>query len=95
MRKRHAIWHLAIPVALSLLLVGMTLVSIAHFHNSDESSEATCQICHLSHQPIDRPLAIDPQSAMALQAPAPEPRDTGFAPAPVIRRLPARAPPSV
>jgi len=93
MHKRHAIWHLVVPVALSLLLIGMTLVSVCHHHGA-ESSETTCQICHLSHQPIDRPLAIDPAPAIALQTAAPEVRDTGLASAPVIRRLPARAPPS-
>ena len=89
-------WYLIVPVALlSLLLIGMTLVSVCHHHAADSSSsESTCSICHLSHQPIDRPLAVDAAPAMALLAPAPEARDTGLASAPVIRRLPARAPPS-
>ncbi|MFY9691753.1 MAG: hypothetical protein WAJ86_17575 [Candidatus Acidiferrales bacterium] len=78
---------------MSLLLIGMTLVSVYHHHSAD-ASEANCSICHLSHQPIDRPLAVDSQPTMALLAAAPEPRDTGLASAPVIRRLPARAPPS-
>lgn len=93
MRKRQRIRHLVVPIALSLLLVGMTLVSVCHHHAAD-SSETNCCICHLSHQPIDRPLAIDPAPVMAVLAPAPEPRDTGLASAPVIRRLPARAPPT-
>ncbi|MGC2333846.1 MAG: hypothetical protein WA581_20520 [Candidatus Acidiferrales bacterium] len=85
---------MVVPVALlSLLLVGMTLVSVCHHHAAD-SSESCCPICHLSHQPIDRPPAVDPAPAMALLQPAPEARDTGLASAPVIRRLPARAPPS-
>jgi hypothetical protein len=94
MRRGRPIRHLIVPVALlSLLLIGMTLVSVCHHHAAD-SSETTCAICHLSHQPIDRPLAIDAAPAIALLASAPEPRDTGLASAPVIRRLPARAPPS-
>jgi hypothetical protein len=94
MNKRQPIRHLIVPVALlSLLLIGMTLVSVCHHHAGD-SSETTCSICHLSHQPIDRPLAIDAAPAMALLASAPEPRNTGLASAPVILRLPARAPPS-
>jgi hypothetical protein len=94
MRKRQPIRYLIAPVALLLLLlVGMTLVSVYHHHAAD-SSEANCSICHLSHQPIDRPLAVDPQPTLALLAAAPEPRDTGLASAPVIHRLPARAPPS-
>jgi hypothetical protein len=78
---------------LSLLLIGMTVVSVCHHHGAS-SSETTCSICHLSHQPIDRPLALDAAPTMALLASAPELRDTGLASAPVIRRLPARAPPS-
>jgi len=94
MRKRQSIRHLIVPVALlSLLLIGMTIVSVCHHHAAD-SSEANCSICHLSHQPIDRPLAVDPKPALALLAAAPEPHNTGLASAPVIRRLPARAPPS-
>jgi hypothetical protein len=94
MNRRRPIRHLIVPVALlSLLLIGMTLVSVCHHHAAD-SSETTCSICHLSHQPIDRPLALDTAPAMALLASALEPRNTGLASAPVIRRLPARAPPS-
>jgi len=93
MPKRRRILHLVVPVALSLLLIGMTLVSVCHHHAGD-SSEANCCICHLSHQPIDRPLAIDPAPAMALLSPAPELPHTGPASALVTRRLPARAPPS-
>jgi hypothetical protein len=92
--RRRPIRYLIVPVALlSLLLIGMTLVSVCHHHVTN-SSESNCSICHLSHQPIDRPIAIDPAPAMALLASAPEVRDTGLASAPVIRRLPARAPPS-
>lgn len=93
MRRGRLIRHRIVPVALlSLLLIGMTLVSVCHHHA--DSSETTCSICHLSHQPIDRPLAIDPAPAVTLESPAPEPRDTGIAAALVIQRLPARAPPS-
>ncbi|HTX15950.1 MAG TPA: hypothetical protein VMD77_11695 [Candidatus Baltobacteraceae bacterium] len=93
MNKRRPFPQLIVLVALlSLLLVGMTLVSVCHHHS--DSAEITCSICHLSHQPIDRPLAIGQAPTMALVAPAPEPADTGIASAPVIRRLPARAPPS-
>ncbi|HXQ25485.1 MAG TPA: hypothetical protein VN822_03665 [Candidatus Acidoferrales bacterium] len=92
MSEPKPIRYLVIPVALlALLLVGMTLGSVWHHHNG--SSESTCPICHLNHQPIDRPVAADQAPTLALVAPTPEPQDTGLAPAPVFRPLPARAPP--
>jgi hypothetical protein len=83
------------PVALlSLLLIGMTLVSVCHHHATD-SSEANCSICHLSHQPIDRPLVSDRLPALQPVGPNPEPFDYEFAPDPMDRRVPARAPPAL
>jgi hypothetical protein len=83
---------LVVPVALlALLLVAMTLGSVWHHHTG--SSEATCQICHLNHQPIERPLASDRTPVLALIGHAQELQDTGLAPSPVIPRVPARAPP--
>jgi hypothetical protein len=92
MRKPRSIRYLAVPVALlALLLIGMTMGSVWHHHVG--SSESSCPICHLSHQPIDRPLATNPAPALALVTPAPELRDAGLEPSPVVPRLPARAPP--
>ncbi|HXA75613.1 MAG TPA: hypothetical protein VNV41_00640 [Candidatus Acidoferrales bacterium] len=86
--------YLVIPVTLLvLLLVGMTLGSVV-WHHHDGSAEATCPICHLSHQPIDRPIATTHAPTFALVAPTPEPRDAGLAPSPTVRRVPARAPPT-
>jgi len=78
---------------LALLLIGMTLGSVVLHHHSG-TAETTCPICHLSHQPIDRPLATDHSPSFALVAPTPEPRDASYAPSPAVRRVPARAPPS-
>ena len=92
MRKPKPTRYLVVPVALlALLLVGMTLGSVWHHHTG--SSESTCPICHLGHQPMDRPIAADQAPSLELVAPTPEPRDTGVAPAPVVGPLPARAPP--
>jgi len=76
---------------LALLLVAMTLGSVWHHHAG--SSDATCPICHLNHQPIERPLAIDRTPALALVGPTDQPQDTGLAPSPIVPRVPARAPP--
>jgi hypothetical protein len=75
---------------LALLLVAMTLGSVWHHH---AGSDATCPICHLNHQPIERPLAIDRTPALALVGPTDQPQDTGLAPSPIVPRVPARAPP--
>jgi hypothetical protein len=83
-----------IPVALlALLLVGMTLTSVV-WHHHDGAAEAGCPICHLSHQPIDRPAAVNHASTFAMVAPACEIRGADPAPTPALRRVPARAPPT-
>lgn len=82
-----------VPIALlALLLVAMTLGGVWHHHRG--SSETSCQICHLSHQPIERPLAAHRAPALAMLGPAPDAPDTGLAPSVIVRRLPARAPPA-
>ncbi|MGB9070004.1 MAG: hypothetical protein WCC21_15660 [Candidatus Acidiferrales bacterium] len=78
---------------LALLLVGMTLTSVV-WHHHDGATEAGCPICHLSHQPIDRPSAENHATTFAVVAPAVEIRDAGLAPSPALRRVPARAPPT-
>jgi hypothetical protein len=83
-----------IPIALlALLLVGMTLTSVI-WHHHDAAAEAGCPICHLSHQPIDRPVAVNHAPTFGLVAPTTGIRDAGLAPTPAVRRVPARAPPA-
>jgi len=83
-----------IPVALlALLLVGMTLTSVV-WHHHDGATEAGCPICHLSHQPFDRPAAASHAPTFAVVARAAETREAGPAPGPALRRAPARAPPT-
>lgn len=84
---------MAVPVALLMLLVlSMTLGSVWHHHSN--SSEATCQICHLSHQPIERPLASVRTPTLTPVGPRQESQEPDFVPARVTERVPARAPPS-
>ncbi|HEY4710077.1 MAG TPA: hypothetical protein VIH46_07905 [Candidatus Acidoferrales bacterium] len=95
MRKRSKTRYLVVPVALlALLLVGMTLGSVVWHHHDGSAAESSCPICHLSHQPIDRPISPNHVPTFALVAPTPEPRNVGMAPSPAVRRVPARAPPS-
>jgi hypothetical protein len=93
MRKPKSIRYLVVPVALlALLLVGMTLGSVWH-HHAGSADESNCPICHLSHQPIDRPAPVDQAPARALVEPTLDPVDPGPSPTLVVRRVPARAPP--
>jgi hypothetical protein len=92
MGKRTPIRFLAVPVALlALAAVAMMLGSVGHHHAG--SSDTSCQICHVSHQPIERPLATHRAPALALLGRAPEVRDAGLAPILAAQRVPARAPP--
>src|ERR1700693_6118744 len=93
MFKLKATRCLLVPAALIALFLTITLGSVWHQHAN--SSEANCSICHVDHQPMERPLARDRTLALA---------QLGFQPAalePVVEprllspRLPARAPPAV
>jgi len=77
---------------LALVAVAMMLGSVWHHHSG--SSDTSCQICHVSHQPIERPLAAHRAPTLALLGPATEVRDAVLAPALAARREPARAPPA-
>jgi hypothetical protein len=81
-----------IGLLLCVLLVGMTLGGLWHHHRG-AADEANCSICHLNHQPIDRPTPVNETSAAALLGPTPEPAAPGYAPTPALERIPARAPP--
>jgi hypothetical protein len=91
MRERRAIRYLVVPIALLALLLVVTLGGMWHHHAG--SFDANCPICHLSHQPIERPLAAHRAPTLALLEHTPEAQETGPAPTVVFRRLPARAPP--
>jgi hypothetical protein len=94
MPQLKSIRYVFVPLALlALVLVTATLGGVLH-HHQNSTSENTCQICHLNHQPIERPLASDRGPVMAPVGAQPEPEDYEFSPGLVVRRLPARAPPT-
>jgi hypothetical protein len=93
MRKPGQIRRLRVVVALvAIVLVSMTLGTVLHHHSG--SSEATCQICHLNHQPLAQAPTADRTPALAQSGATPDLPDTRFAPHVVVQRIPARAPPT-
>ncbi len=79
-------------LALIALLVFAATAGVVWHHHS-HSTETSCPICHLNHQPIGSPLAAHRAPALAsagIQLQVPKP---AFVPAPAAPRLPARAPP--
>jgi hypothetical protein len=94
MPQKKAIRYLVVPVALVALLVfATTLGSVWHHHTN--SSDTSCSICHLTHQPIERPLVGNRAPALATLGQQFEPQEPGFVSRPMARRIPARAPPAV
>ena len=85
-------------VLIALTLFGLLFMTAtfggALHHHQNSTSENTCPICHLNHQPIERPLASNRLPALAPAGPTPEPFNYEFAPDPMTRRVPARAPPA-
>jgi hypothetical protein len=75
-----------------LLVIATTTGSLWHHHV--DSNEATCPICHLSHQPIAPTLVADSTPDLAPLGWQPEIQEPGDAPAPSLPRVPARAPPA-
>ncbi len=91
--KQKPIRYMVVPVALLVLLVfSMTIGSVWHHHAN--SSESTCPICHLSHQPIERSVASVRTPTLAPVGPRLESREPNLSPTRVTERVPARAPPS-
>ncbi|MFZ0213658.1 MAG: hypothetical protein WBE20_13855 [Candidatus Acidiferrales bacterium] len=76
-----------------LLLVATTAGNIWH-HHADASSESTCALCHLGHQPAQQPAVV--RSALMLVAIGSSAvlADPISPLSPVGPRLAARAPPS-
>ena len=93
MRERKRIRSLAAPVALVVLLLAAVLLGSVWHHHAG-TSDAACQICHLSHQPIDQPLEAHRAAAPAPMGAAPEAADEVVVSALFCERVPARAPPS-
>jgi hypothetical protein len=94
MPHRRSIRYVVVAVALLALLgVAITFGGVLH-HHQNSTSENTCQICHLNHQPIARPLASDRIPVLAPMGAQPEPEDYEFSLGLFCLRLPARAPPT-
>ncbi|MGH9737224.1 MAG: hypothetical protein ACRD4X_01380 [Candidatus Acidiferrales bacterium] len=95
MRKRGPIRFSLVTVALLLmpLLVLATTAGVLWHHHA-KSAEASCPICHLSHQPIVPTLVADSAPNIAPLGRQPEVQEPSDAPAPSLPRVPARAPPS-
>ncbi|HWG57425.1 MAG TPA: hypothetical protein VN661_00090 [Candidatus Acidoferrales bacterium] len=91
-RKRSIRLVVAAVAVLMLLVFATTIGGIWHHHAS--SSEAACPICHLNHQPVQRPVATTRAPSLAVARSSLEASAPAEAPAPPIRAVPARAPPS-
>ena len=85
--------RLAAPVVLTvLLLLGVTFAAtLPHDHHG--ASETTCQICHVSHQPVDLQFVSGCLQAPALLEDAPVPADLIQVAGPIFRFTVSRAPP--
>ena len=82
-----------VPVALAVLLLLTAAIAASVWHNHRGSSEATCQICHVGHQPIDQQLSTGCIEAPALLGEAPRVADSSGFPGPALRFTVSRAPP--
>jgi len=96
MRKRGPIRFSLATIALllmPLLVVATTTGSLWHHHVA--SHESSCPICHMSHSPLAPTLVADSTPDLALLGRQTEVQEPADAPAPSIRRVPARAPPTL
>ena len=93
MPEPKAIRYLVVTAALVALLVfATTLGSVFHHHTG--STDTNCSICHLTHQPVERPLVAHRAPVLAAVARHVEQREPDLVSGPQLPRLPARAPPS-
>jgi len=80
-----------VAIAVVLLLTATFAASICHDHHG--ASEATCQICHVGHQPVDQHLVsnrlVSPMFVATAQLAA-DPIPTS---GPALRVSASRAPP--
>ncbi|MGA8144444.1 MAG: hypothetical protein WB987_11195, partial [Candidatus Acidiferrales bacterium] len=89
---KKTVRRVVVPVALLSLLVLATLGCVWHHHAN--SSETNCSICHLNHQAMERPAALDRAPVLAQLGARPDPQEPEFNSGPAILRIPARAPPT-
>jgi hypothetical protein len=90
--EQKSIRFALVAVAILALIFATTLGAVWHTH--EHTSEASCVICHLNHQPIDNALCFDPGLPdFAPVGAQPEPQESLVAENPPLSRVPARAPP--
>lgn len=80
-------------VALVAFLATATLSAIWHHHS--DNSEATCSICHVTHQPVDQSPASVRNTTLHTLGFQEETAPPTVVSAPRILRLPVRAPPTL
>ena len=80
-----------VPVLLVLLLL-VTTAGVT-FHHHANSNDTNCSVCHFSHQSVDLQIANAPFANLGVAGASPDIQEPEFVPAPIARRLPARAPP--
>jgi len=84
---------MTVPAVLAVVLLLIATFAASILHNHHGSSEATCQICHLSHQPVEQHLAVDRVAVPMPVGPAPVQVDSVYFAAPALCIRISRAPP--
>lgn len=83
--------RLMVVLGLVLLLTATFAASVWHDHHG--ASEATCQICHVGHQPLDQHLVSNRIVSPMLVATAPVAAEPIRISGPALRVSASRAPP--
>jgi hypothetical protein len=84
---------MTVPVLLAVLLLLTATFAASILHNHHGSSETTCQICHLSHQPVEQHLDVDRVAVPMPVGSAPVPVDSVYFASPALCIRISRAPP--
>jgi hypothetical protein len=93
---KHRPFRLSLA-ALALLLMPLVVIATTTaslWHHHPDSKEASCPICHLSHQPVTQTLAADSTPDLEPLGKQPDVQEPADGPTPSVRRVPARAPPA-
>jgi hypothetical protein len=91
MYSSHRTQRAVVVLAVVLLLTATFAASVWHDHHG--TSEATCQICHVGHQPVDQHLVSNRVVVPMLVAEAQLPSEPIRISGPALRVAASRAPP--
>jgi hypothetical protein len=80
-----------VALGVALLLTATFAASVWHEHHG--ASEATCQVCHVGHQPVDQHLVSNRVVSPMLVATAPLATEPIRISGPALRVAASRAPP--